>query len=183
MRRLAVVAIGALLCVVATACELSPFSGDDAEPLDLGPGGGVVRHVVDGDTVELELAGGVIERVRLIGVDAPESVSRNDPVQCFGPEASTRLGELLPVGTLLRVERDAEARDRYDRLLLYLYRADDDLFVNEWLLAEGLADVMFFEPNTTFEVAFTRVRNQARAGGVGLWGACDGPDQPLDPTG
>lgn len=171
------------MCAVATACELSPFSDGDAQPLDLGPDAGVVRHVVDGDTVELELAGGVVERVRLIGVDAPESVSPNDPVQCFGPEASARLGELLPEGTVLRLERDVEARDRYDRLLLYLYRADDDLFVNQWLLTEGLADTMFFEPNTTFEVAFTRARNQARAGGVGLWGACDGPDQPLDPTG
>ena len=64
LRRLAVVAIGALLCVVATACELSPFSGDEAQPLDLGPDRGVVRHVVDGDTVELEYDTGDIRRLR-----------------------------------------------------------------------------------------------------------------------
>ena len=67
---------------------------------------------------------GTRERVRLLGVDAPESVHPSVPVQCFGPEASEALGGLLPAGTAVRLERDVESRDRYDRLLLYLYRAD-----------------------------------------------------------
>lgn len=169
------------MCCIATGCELSPFSGDDGAPLP--PDVGVVVHVVDGDTVDLEIDGQT-ERVRLIGLDAPESVSRADPVQCYGPEASAALDALLPEGTALRLERDAEARDRYDRLLLYLYLpvTDGEVFVNEWLIANGFATTMFFEPNTTFEARFNGVRRDAEAAGVGLWGACDGPDQPLDPV-
>lgn len=138
-----------------------------------------VVEVVDGDTVELDIAGRR-ERVRLLGIDAPESVHPTVPVQCFGPEASDELARLLPVGSTVRLERDVEPRDRYDRLLLYLYRPGDDLFVNRWLLANGLADTSFYDPNTTRSAELTRARGLARSGGVGLWGACDGPDQPLD---
>lgn len=139
----------------------------------------VVVEVVDGDTVELAF-GTRRERVRLLGVDAPESVHPSVPVQCFGPEASAGLATLLAVGTEVRVERDVEARDRYDRLLLYLYLLEDETFVNRWLVANGLADTAFYEPNTTRSTELTRARAAARAGSVGLWGQCDGPDQPLD---
>lgn len=138
-----------------------------------------VDYVVDGDTVDL-IIDGRAERVRLIGIDTPESVSREVPVQCFGAEASEALRGLLPEGTAVRVERDDEPRDRFGRLLLYLHRSDDELFINRWLIEQGFADVLFFEPNTTFESAFTSARNEARAAGRGLWSACDGPDQPLE---
>jgi len=142
-------------------------------------GTATVEFVIDGDTVDLIIAGEE-ERVRLIGIDTPESVSRDVPVQCFGAEASEALTGLLPPGTDVRIERDAEVRDRFGRLLLYVYRSDDDLFVNEWMIEQGFADTLFFEPNTTFEGPFTRTRNDARADGRGLWSACDGPDQPLE---
>ncbi|MCL4138759.1 UNVERIFIED_CONTAM: hypothetical protein GTU68_016444, partial [Idotea baltica] len=138
-----------------------------------------VISVVDGDTVELNVAGQT-ERVRLLGIDAPESVHPTVPVQCFGKRASAALAEALPPETEVRIERDIEARDRYGRLLLYIYRADDDLFINRWLLTEGLADVSFYEPNTTLAVPLTRARGAARAERAGLWGACDGPDQPAE---
>lgn len=136
-------------------------------------------RVIDGDTVELSI-GTVTERARLLGIDAPESVSPKVPDQCFGAEASQALHDLLPPGSGVRIERDAESRDRYGRLLLYLYRADDGLFVNQWMLESGLADAMAFEPNTTFAVPFEAARSQAEAAGTGLWGRCDGPDQPLE---
>jgi micrococcal nuclease len=141
------------------------------------PGAATVITVVDGDTVELDFAG-VMERVRLLGVDAPESVHPSVPVQCFGVEASAGLATLLPPGTAVRVERDVEPRDRYDRLLLYLYRLHDDLFVNRWLVQEGLADTLFYEPNTTLADPLREARSAARSERAGLWGACDGPDQP-----
>lgn len=153
-----------------------PASADEDAGL---PGEAVVEFVIDGDTVDVTIAG-ERERVRLIGIDTPESVSRNVPVQCFGKEASDALTGLLPPGTVLRIERDEEARDRFGRILLYLYRSEDGLFVNEWLIQQGFADTLFFEPNTTFEGSFTRSRNDARAAGLGLWGSCDGPDQPLE---
>ena len=142
----------------------------------------VVEFVIDGDTVDL-IIDGQEERVRLIGVDTPESVSRDTPVQCYGAEASDALMGLLPVNSVVRIERDAEVRDRFGRLLLYLSRSDPtttdgELFVNEWLLTNGFADTLFFEPNTAYRSRFTRLRNSARDAGVGLWGTCEGPDQP-----
>jgi micrococcal nuclease len=137
-----------------------------------------VTRVVDGDTVELTI-GGQTERVRLVGLDAPESVSPTVPEQCYGAEASRSLRELLPAGTEVRLERDVEARDRYGRLLLYLYRAEDGLFVNQWLIASGLADAVTYEPNDAFHSSFEQARQEARGSGTGLWGSCDGPDQPL----
>ncbi|HWJ64124.1 MAG TPA: thermonuclease family protein, partial [Acidimicrobiales bacterium] len=81
------------------------------------PGGGrglpaTVTHVVDGDTVDLAI-GGATERARLLGIDTPETVKPNAPVDCFGPEASARTKALLPDGTAVVVQRDREARDRY----------------------------------------------------------------------
>lgn len=138
----------------------------------------VIEAVVDGDTVDLAI-GGRRERVRLLGVDAPESVARHVPEQCFGREASEALAELLPPGSLVEVTRDVEARDRFGRLLLYLVRADDGLFVNRWLVETGLADAVSYEPNTTHRADLERARRTAVASGAGLWGSCDGPDQPL----
>lgn len=137
-----------------------------------------VDRVVDGDTIIL-LIDDQAERVRLIGVDSPESVSRDTPDQCFGAEASEALQGLLPPGTEVRIVRDEEPRDRYGRLLLYLYRVSDDLFVNQWLVDGGFADAVSYRPNVTFELDFADRRDVAREGRVGLWGACDGPDQPL----
>ena len=157
------------------ACAREGTAAGPAAPIDEA----VVIDVVDGDTVDLDIAG-TRERVRLLGVDAPESVHPSMPVQCFGEEASAALAELLPRGSIVRLERDIEARDRYDRLLLYLYRSEDDLPVNLWLVRRGLADTAFYEPNTARAPELTRAKGAARAEGTGLWGACDGPDQPLD---
>lgn len=163
------------LGAAALLCGCPGVSDQADAPPDLAR----VDYVIDGDTVDVVIAG-QDERVRLIGIDTPESVSRSVPVQCYGKEASDALTGLLPPGTELRIERDAEARDRFGRLLLYLYRTEDDLFVNQWMLEQGFADTLFFEPNTTFEGPFTRARNSARSDGLGLWSACDGPDQPLE---
>jgi micrococcal nuclease len=135
--------------------------------------------VVDGDTVDLEIDGQK-QRVRLIGIDTPESVSRSTPDQCYGAEASLALTGLIPPGTMVRVARDTEPRDRYGRLLLYLYRLPDDLFINEWMVHEGFAEAVSYRPNTTFEQHFDQTRDRSRERGAGLWGHCDGPDQPLE---
>lgn len=149
-------------------------SAPDREPVT-----GTVVFVIDGDTVDMDIDG-QRERVRLLGIDAPESVHRSVPEQCFGAESSAALTELLPIGSEVTLERDVEARDRYGRLLLYLYRADDGLFINEQLVRSGMADTSFYQPNTTMEDVLTAARAEARAERAGLWGRCDGPDQPLD---
>ena len=143
-------------------------------------GAATVVRVVDGDTVVVEV-GGAEEPVRLIGIDTPESVARDRPNECFGAEASARLGSLLPVGTAVRLTRDVEPRDVYDRLLAYVQRTSDGLFVNAAQVADGFAEAKDYPPNTTYRGDFERAERAAREAGLGLWSACGGPDVALAP--
>jgi micrococcal nuclease len=164
-----------VLLVLLPACAL----GAEARPAR--PAGvGVVTHPVDGDTLDVDL-GGVEERVRLIGIDTPESVAHDRPVECFGPEAKARLAELLPAGTEVRLERDVEARDRFGRLLAYVFRSADDAFVNRLLVAEGYAESRPFEPNLARQGELDRAEDDARQAGRGLWPACGGTNVPVGP--
>jgi micrococcal nuclease len=141
---------------------------------------GLVTHPVDGDTLDVDL-GGTEERVRLIGIDTPESVARDRPIECFGPEAKSRLAELLPVGTEVRLERDVEARDRYGRLLAYVFRASDDVFVNRLLVEEGYAEARPFEPNLARQGELDRAEDDARQAGRGLWPVCGSTNVAVAP--
>ncbi|NNC78675.1 MAG: thermonuclease family protein [Acidimicrobiales bacterium] len=161
------VALLALLVVVACA---------PAEPADdlL-----TIAEVVDGDTIIVS-HGSNREIVRLLGIDTPETVDPNRPVQCFGAEATARLKELLPERTAIVLLRDREARDQYGRLLGYIYVGD--VLVNEVMLAEGLADLSIYPPNDTLRPQLEAAAKKARTASVGLWSACGGPDVPLDPS-
>jgi len=130
-----------------------------------------ILKVVDGDTVDIDINGHT-ERVRLIGVNTPETKHPTKPIECFGPEASAYMTQLLPKGTTVRIERDVEARDRYGRMLLYLYLGSDDLFINLELVARGYGTPMSIEPNTFHRNDFVRAAAQAEAANVGLWKAC-----------
>jgi micrococcal nuclease len=134
----------------------------------------VVGHV-DGDTLDIVFSvdgRAVIERVRLIGIDTPETKKPNAPVECFGPEASARLAELLPRGSFVIAHRDVEARDDYGRLLAYVRRATDGVLVNETLVREGFARTLFFAPNLTLESTLRAAERSARSERRGLWAAC-----------
>jgi micrococcal nuclease len=137
------------------------------------PPGTYVRHVIDGDTVEVSIDGHT-ETVRLLGIDTPETVHPTKPVECFGPEASARAGELLPEGAAVRLERDHEARDHYGRLLAYVVRATDEVFVNLALVREGFAEVLTISPNVAHTEAFLSAAAEARREGRGMWSACSG---------
>ena len=132
---------------------------------------GKIAHVIDGDTVDIDIKGRT-ERVRLIGVNTPETKHPTKPIECFGPEASAYMTQLLPKGTTVRIERDVEARDRYGRMLLYLYLGSDNLFINLDLVARGYGTPMSIEPNTFHRNDFVRAAAQAEAANVGLWKAC-----------
>jgi len=140
-----------------------------------------VVRVVDGDTVVVRVSGRE-ESIRLIGIDTPESVKPNTPVQCFALEASARTKALLPVGAGVRLEGDVEQRDRYKRLLAYVYRAPDGLFVNLALAREGFALPYTFPPNVTHADDFVAAASEARQARRGLWSRCRDPAAPLDPT-
>ena len=145
---------------------------------DLAPNA-TVERVVDGDTIIVEINDSR-ERVRLLGIDTPESVAENRPDQCYGAESSAYLSGLLPEGTEVTLIRDVEARDQYDRLLAYVVRSDDQLFVNLDLIERGYAGVLIYEPNSYYRDLFEDAEDAAFDGDVGLWGVCGGPDVPLD---
>lgn len=129
-----------------------------------------VLRVVDGDTI-LVAVDGRQERVRYIGIDTPETVKPNTPVQCFGKRASAENHRLVD-GRAVRLVVGVEARDRYGRLLAYVYRAGDGLFVNEALVRGGYATTLTIAPNVRFAERFAAVASQARDAGRGLWSAC-----------
>jgi micrococcal nuclease len=130
-----------------------------------------ILTVIDGDTVDIEIDGRT-ERVRLIGVNTPETKHPTKPIECFGPEASAYMTQLLPKGTDVRIVRDTEARDRYGRMLLYLYRNSDNLFINLDLISRGYGTPMSIEPNTFHRNDFVHAAALAEATNVGLWQAC-----------
>src|SRR3954464_7953777 len=135
-----------------------------------GPLRGQVVRVVDGDTIKVRLDGGRTERVRYIGIDTPESVKPNTPVQCFAKKASHYNASLV-AGRAVTLRMDAEARDRYGRLLAYVYT--DGRFVNRELVARGYARTMTIPPNVAHADEFARLATRAREAGLGLWKACE----------
>lgn len=163
-----VIAAGLVLAGCGTrppATVAIPGTGGRGQPM-------TVVHVVDGDTVDLRLADEGTERARLLGIDTPETVKPDTPVECYGPEASARTKTLLPAGAAVLVQRDAEARDRYGRLLVYLWRRRDGLFVNRALVADGFARTLSIAPNTVHQSDLSAASAAARAAGTGLWGIC-----------
>jgi micrococcal nuclease len=139
-----------------------------------------VVRVVDGDTIRARLDGAGEERVRLIGIDTPETKDPRRPVQCFGREAAARTAALLPPGTRVRLERDVEPRDRYGRLLAYVWRASDGLFVNLSLARDGYALALTIPPNVAHADEIVAAVRAAREEGRGLWSACGGYGQGRD---
>lgn len=169
LSRAAALLLLAACCFIA-ACELEEgVDGSGSSTLERAE---VVR-VVDGDTVIVRLDGRE-ERLRYIGIDAPESVNPDAPVECFGPEASDENRRLVD-GKTVYLEPDVEDRDRFGRLLRYVYLspdADDDDFVNLLLVAGGYAEAGNYPPNERHSDALFAAEREARESNRGLWGAC-----------
>ena len=167
MRRLLAVLL------VLTACRGASRPGTPSTTTaPLVPNATVLR-VVDGDTIVASIDG-TDERVRLIGIDTPETKKPDTPVQCFGPEASDFTKSLLPKGTPVLLVRDIEARDKYDRLLAYVYRTRDGLFVNLDIMRQGFARLLTIPPNVAHVDEFVAAAKAARKENLGLWGGCSG---------
>jgi micrococcal nuclease len=138
-----------------------------------GSGGSArVTAVVDGDTIDVAWAGRR-ERVRLLGVDTPETVDPRRPVGCYGPEASAFTHQRLQ-GRTVRLTFDRQRRDRYGRLLAYV-EVDGRRF-NDELLTGGYARVLVIPPNGRHGRAMLDEELAARSAERGLWGACTRPD-------
>ncbi|HWL42755.1 MAG TPA: thermonuclease family protein [Ilumatobacter sp.] len=174
--------IGATLLLTSGACRGATSAGPTTTPATSATASAVtanatVEWVVDGDTIDVVIDGRT-ERVRLIGIDTPEVAHTGtperpgNPAECFGDAASAFTGRLLPEGTPVRLERDVVARDDYGRLLAYVYRADDGVFVNYELARQGYAQPMTFPPNTAHAERFVDAARLAEADDAGLWAAC-----------
>jgi micrococcal nuclease len=174
------------LFVVATACGASTGGADpgSSEP-DVAEGSvtdpqtgpdlanppgvtAVVSRVVDGDTFEARLGGETVD-VRLIGIDAPESVIPGEPVECFGPEASAFTERRLERKEVL-LEFDVERIDTFGRTLAYAWTGRR-LF-NEDLVRKGFATVATYPPNVAHVERLVEAEKKARRDGLGLWDAC-----------
>jgi len=161
----------AALFFAASACRSEPAdapTAGTAAPSDAARQRATVVRVIDGDTILVDL-GGRRERVRYIGVDTPETVAPNQPVECFGKEAAAANEDLVD-GETVRLVFDAERRDRYGRLLAYVYA--DGTFVNARLVEAGYATTLEIEPNTSRAGRLGRLEAAAGREGAGLWGAC-----------
>src|SRR3954464_4114852 len=163
MRRIAPFA----LLIVAVAVVL--VHGHGAQPATAFGQAQVVR-VVDGDPIRVRL-GDRTERVRYIGVDTPESVKPGTPVQCFAKRAAAANAALV-AGRSVRLVGDVEQRDRYGRLLAYVYREPDGAFVNAQLVRDGYARTLTIAPNVAHAHQFAQLAQLARRSGRGLWRAC-----------
>jgi micrococcal nuclease len=130
---------------------------------------GVAVRAVDGDTLEVRLDDGDVETVRLIGVDTPETVKPDTPVQCFGPQASS-FEHRHTEGRRVRMVIGVEPRDFYGRLLAYVFVGNR--FLEAELLRRGLARTLTFHPNDRFAPRFEKLERIAAKRGKGLWNAC-----------
>ena len=125
-----------------------------------------VQRVTDGDTFVATVKGRR-ERIRIIGVDTPESVDPRRPDEPFGEEASNFARHYLD-GATVRLAGDAEPRDRYGRMLAYVW-LEDGTFWNALLAAEGYAQQLTIPPNVTYADLFRRLVGEARREDRGLW--------------
>jgi micrococcal nuclease len=132
----------------------------------------VVTRVVDGDTIVVTVPGST-EKVRLIGVDTPETVDPRKPVQCFGLEASNFTKSLLANKTV-RLESDPSQgnKDKYGRLLRYVFLSD--INVNEELIAQGYGHEYTYDTPYKYQTEFKNAERLARESKKGLWadGVC-----------
>jgi len=149
----------AIIAALAALIILAPFLPQPGRRGDLY----YVKRAIDGDTILL--ANG--ERVRYIGIDTPETKHPYKPVEDYGREAYLYNKKLVEA-KWVRLEFDAEKRDRYNRLLAYVYIGD--IFVNARLVEEGCAQVYTFPPNVKHYRLFLELQRKARKEKRGLWG-------------
>src|SRR3954447_19040945 len=165
----------AVVGVVVVAALLVCGCGHEAASTN--DGRATVVRVIDGDTIVVKV-GDTEEHVRLIGIDTPETHKPDTPVECFGPEAATHMSELLPANTTVRLERDIEARDRFGRLLAYVYRDNDGLFIDLAMVKDGFAGTLAIAPNLAHRHEFDDAETEAQRARLGLWAACGGNHVP-----
>jgi micrococcal nuclease len=168
-------AVGLLVLVCAGCADGSgPGSTSAADDVPEPPADAfraTVERVIDGDTF-LARRHGRSSRVRLIGINAPESVQPEAPVECFGPDAAAALRQLLARGTVVRAAYQAGGPvDQFGRQLWDVW-LDDGRFIQAELVRQGAAEARVYRPHDRHAEVLDRLEEAARADGAGLHGAC-----------
>ncbi len=132
-----------------------------------------VVKVIDGDTIKIETG----EVVRLIGIDAPETLHPSKPVACFGKESSLKAREIME-GEFVELEKDVSDRDKYGRLLRYVWKKE--ALINEILVREGYAMVSTYPPNIKYQNRLLEAQKLAREENKGLWAECNGKEDSTE---
>lgn len=128
-----------------------------------------VINVIDGDTFEIKL-NNKVQKVRMLGIDTPETVDPRKTVQCFGKEASDKTKELLlNREVILETDKTQSEYDKYGRILAYVKR-EDGLFINKYLIENGYAYEYTYNIPYKFQKEFKKLEKDAREGKRGLWG-------------
>ena len=155
------------------ACDSLPRRGSDnggSQPPSQQPPSNKVTatvvEVVDGDTIKVKL-NGKTETVRMLLIDTPETVHPTVPDEPCGPEASSFTKKMLPKGTKVTLEFDKDKRDKYGRLLAYVYKGGKS--IQEALLAAGLAEVVVYQPNDKYEEKYRAIEAKAKKAKKGIW--------------
>ena len=133
----------------------------------------LVTKVVDGDTIEIK-TDGEMAKVRLIGIDTPETVDPHRPAGCYGRKASDETKRLL-TGKEVVLTKDVSETDKYKRLLRYVYLPMGDgknLFVNDYLIRQGFAKILTYPPDVKYNRRFLEAEKEARDNLRGLWSEC-----------
>lgn len=155
------------------ATEAGPPPAATTPPVPADAFAATVERVVDGDTFVARRAGARL-RVRVIGVNTPETVKPGAPVECYGPQAHERTAALLPPGATVRAAYEPGGRtDRYGRELWDVW-LPDGRFLAGVLAAEGAARPLAIRPQTRYAGLLAGLADDARRRGRGLWGACSG---------
>lgn len=165
-----------LFCILLLATLTLPLQAISVEQI----GSAKVIRLVDGDTLKVNYKGKE-ESVRLIGIDAPESTpnkkAKNDAqrsgedlktITAMGKEATNYVKTLVKPGDTVRIEFDVQKRDKYGRLLGYVYLSDGRI-LNEEIVKAGYANLMTVPPNVKYQERFLKGYREARENRKGLW--------------
>jgi micrococcal nuclease len=168
--------IGFVIFLVLRDFGWLPENNDDSRPEAI-PADAIpatLDRVYDGDTISVIL-NGKRETVRLIGIDTPETGGNFTEVECYGPEATDFLRALLPDDSTIWLERDVSERDRFDRLLYFVWHEDDDtaILVNEAIVANGYAIAQVYEPDDKYAALLANAQEEAMDQSLGMWEGCE----------
>jgi micrococcal nuclease len=160
---------------LAALCGCGSSGGEQPEPAGPSVLAGTVDRVIDGDTLVARV-GGERVRVRLLGVDAPETAVGRGSAECYGVESADATRGILPRGAriVLRTDATQGREDRFGRLLAEVALAGDTRTVNESLVASGSAKVFRGDGRGRLQPALRRAEREARRDGLGIWAACPG---------